>query len=137
MILSIEIIVAVLFVIEAKLEKYVIAMKSEQTPNYHSNNKREHAWSLVWSAFFCIYMCWLSDIWVLLPSIFISRRLFFDYPLKLFRGRSLTAIEGDGWFDNTSRRLLGRNGGIQELLLTLLLKGAYLFFIIKILGHGI
>jgi hypothetical protein len=129
-----ELLIAVAYVLEARLEVYVIKLKNPNLPNYPLLNKQEHAWSLVHAVFIACMVAYGSGLWVLLPSLLLSRRLFFDYMLKVFRERPLQRIEGNGWFDNQARRIFGiQNGGLWELLTVLILKFGYLIAVHKYL----
>jgi hypothetical protein len=122
MILKIEVLVAILFCIEAVLEKYVIALKNPAAEKYPYLNKKEHAWSLVYAVALVIAITLISGWWWAFPSLLVSRRLFFDYPLKLVRQRPFDNIEGDGWFDKTARAIFGKHGGYEEASAVLILK---------------
>lgn len=113
--------VAFLCIIEAILEKYVIAMKNPYLYNYAELNRKEHQWSgLYWFAVVIFYgvISWdFRDFEILLPIMVCERRVFFEYTLKLVRNKPLKAIEGDQFWDDLSRRVFGKNGGWLELML--------------------
>jgi hypothetical protein len=129
----------VINMVEAKLETYVIAMKNPQLPNYAALNRLEHRWSGIYYAGICVLALGVSVLalgftWKVLPagfSLLVNRRIFFEYSLKLFRRRSLKAIEGDQPLDTATRKILGANGGYLELgLLFVALISSY-FIIFK------
>jgi hypothetical protein len=124
--------------IEAKLETFVIAMKNPNLPNYKALNRLEHRWSAIYYAGICVLALGISALvlgltWKILPAAFsllVNRRIFFEYSLKLFRRRSIKAIEGDQPLDKAIRKLLGVNGGYLELglLFTALISSYFIIF---------
>lgn len=129
-----EISAALLFICEAILETYVIRMKNPNILNYNELNKKEHFWSGVYSVVLILVLCVCTRNYFLIPSLALSRRLFFDYGLKLLRSRPFKRIEGDGWFDNTSRSIFGPNRGYLELLTVLILKVCSYYFALRMTG---
>lgn len=136
-----EILVAITFILEAGLEKTVIDLKNPNLPNYPNLNKKEHIRSALWAGFYILTITVATGIALksLLPLTFLlvglsyitSRRIFFDYFLKLFRGRPFKKIEGDQFLDTTIRSILGPNGGYIELILVVLLKIGILYLIFR------
>lgn len=126
-----EILVAITFILEAGLEKTVIDLKNTKLPNYPLLNKREHKRSALWATFYMATIAVAILNWLFFFSALVSRRLFFDYPLKLFRGRPFKNIEGDQFIDNNIRRVLGPKGGYIELILVLILKAIILYFLLR------
>lgn len=136
-----EILVAITFILEAGLEKTVIDLKNPNLPNYPNLNRREHIRSALWAFFYILTMTVATCFALksLLPLTFLlvglsyitSRRIFFDYFLKFFRGRPLRKIEGDQFVDNTIRRILGKNGGRIEIIIVLTVKALILYFLFR------
>ncbi len=126
MILELEIFFAVLFFLEAFLEKVIIGLKNPNLSNYKELNKKEHVLSFVWAGFLILGVAYLQKSFLFVPSIILSRRIFFDYSLKLLRNRGLKAIEGDGEIDELMKRIFGKEGGIKELIVVVVLKLVYL-----------
>lgn len=131
MVIYIEILVAITFILEAGLEKTVIDLKNTKLPNYPLLNKREHKRSALWAIFYMATIAVAILNWLFFFSALVSRRLFFDYPLKLFRGRPFKNIEGDQFIDNTIRRILGPEGGYIELVIIFIVKTIILYFLLK------
>lgn len=129
--IKLEFILALVFVVEAFLEKYVILLKNPYAVDYSELNKKEHQWSFIYSAVVVLGFCWTSGYWVLLPSLFLSRRIFFDYTLKLLRGRPFKEIQGDQFWDSSSRKLFGKDGGVKEAAVIVGLKIVLLFLTFK------
>lgn len=135
MLFIIHLLFAVINVIEAKLETYVIAMKNPALPNYAELNRREHQWSAVYYGAIVLAVTVVAYqlvgySWKVIPVVFsllINRRVFFEYALKVFRGKPVKAIEGDQPLDITVRKVLGANGGYVELVLLVSLLTALLF----------
>lgn len=107
---------------EAWLEETVIDLKNAQLPNYHPLNRREHNRSLILAILIMIPYIQIAvyfGLYWLIGAILVNRRIFFDFPLSLFRGRPPARYEGT---DTTARILVGifgRNGRIRELIVTL------------------
>lgn len=126
-----EVTTSLIFLIEARLEKYVISMKSPYVANYSDNNKKEHQWSFIYAAVIVLGYTTISGLWILLPSIFLSRRIFFDYSLKLFRNKQFEDIEGDQFYDRLARKIFGNKGGWKEALVIISIKTLYLWFLFQ------
>lgn len=119
---------ALLFLCEAFLEKYVIALKNPDHASYPYLDKKEHAWSLAYSILLCAAIAIVTKQYWLFPSLLASRRIWFDYPLKIIRGKPFREIQGKGWFDRTSRSIFGVKGGLMEAIAIILFKSVYLTF---------
>lgn len=118
--LKIQLGFALLGIAEAWLEVVVIALKNPSLLNYNTLNRREHQRSAVyWLAMVAVFISvaptWQTDIY-LVPALIFNRRVFFEYALKIFRpGKRMQNIEGNMFWDNLSRSLLGKRGGYYEL----------------------
>ena len=141
MIYLLEILYAVLCIVEAKLERYVIAGKRADVPV--SVDKREHQWSAV-------YMM-ACGVFLVMPPILVTgnfiqllvlliipviRRLFFDVSLKVFRGLAdhpLHIIAGNNAVDRMSRKLFGAHGGYRELAACVILVSVFNYLISKLI----
>lgn len=116
--------ISLLFVCEAWLEVIVISLKNYSDPNYQKKNKQEHDRSAVFASIIIAYVgydCWESENEWLIPAVIVSRRIFFDYGLIIFRDRPRNKYEGD---DRTARVLsaiFGNNGRKKELAITLVI----------------
>jgi hypothetical protein len=133
----IQLFFAIFYLIEAKLEVYVIALKNGSIASYKELNRLEHKWSFIYASFLAVSSA-LLYFWVyglhlglfaFLASVINGRRLFFDYPLKKLRNRNLKDIEGDQFFDRTIRRIFGPKGGYKELVLLILVQLVAFFLI--------
>lgn len=131
MVILLEIFFLVYFLLEAWLEVIIIKLKNPSLINYQKLNKQEHNRSFILAAFLIIGVCFISNLLFLIPSAILSRRLFFDYPLKLMRGRKIKNIEGTGVIDSSLRKILGPKGGWYELGIVVFLKFVYLYLIIS------
>lgn len=131
---KLELIAAIVLLVESYLEHYVIKLKSPSVEDYTENNKLEHRWSFIYSAFVVLGYLWLTGYWILIGSLFLSRRIFFDYPLKLFRKKDIRNIEGDQFWDNLSRRVFGKQGGLIEAVAVILLKIIYITLCVSFSG---
>lgn len=129
---------AVLNVIEAKLESLVIALKNGNIPNYSTLNRAEHKWSAIYYLGIVALVSGVSIIgqgltWKIIPTVLImvvTRRIFFEYALKIFRDRPIGKIEGDMPLDSFVRKVLGPNGGWRELFLLVALLIGLIFLTI-------
>lgn len=141
MIYLLQILYAVLCIIEAKLEKYVIAGKRMDISA--SVDKAEHRWSAVYmvvcGAFIIIPPVILTGNYmqlIILITVPVIRRLFFDFPLKVFRGLSdypLHIIAGNGAVDRFSRWIFGAHGGYKEIAACISILSVFNYVISKLL----
>lgn len=81
-----------LFINESLLESYVIALKKvqdlEKPEEFEKLNKAEHSLSALFSLLIVMVVCLaMSHHWFLMISLVPARRVFFDFPLPLFRNR--------------------------------------------------
>lgn len=121
--------------IEARLENTVIALKNPSLTNYTQLNRDEHRWSGFYYGAVCMVGALVGYLlygftWKLLPVVFlllVNRRIFFEFTLKLFRGRKLRDIEGDQPLDIFVRGVLGKQGGLKELFLLVTLSIALIY----------
>jgi hypothetical protein len=122
--IRIQIALVILCIAEAWLETIVIKMKNPASGDYVKLNKQEHNRSAVYYAALIAMLCIVS--WdhiiamhlqglLLILTLLLQRRIFFEYALKLFRGRQIRLIEGDQYWDLLSRKLFGYKGGWKEL----------------------
>ena len=131
-VLKIELAVAFYCLVEAVAEYNQIKTKSPSLPNYKIYDKREHTWSLIkYFAVLLLPICIELSYYKLLPSLLLYRRLVFDYFLKIFRRKKFKRIEGNLFFDKTSRNIFGANGGYLELIAVLIIKTLSLFLFFK------
>jgi hypothetical protein len=137
----IYLLVAILCVIEARLEKVNIELKNAALANYADLNRQEHRWSAVYYIGFVIVTAGISFLflvgqsWKFFPAalaFLVIRRIFFEYALKIFRKRTLKAIEGDQVLDTAIRKLVGPNGGYLELGALVILLAGLIFIIQKL-----
>lgn len=114
---------SLIFLAEAWLEQAVIDLKNPYIHQYSTLNQREHFRSAVLAVMITVpfyeVAVW-QGLYGLCPAIFVNRRLFFDLPLKILRGRTWYRYEGDGAVDTFCRRLFGVNGAWKEMLLHML-----------------
>jgi hypothetical protein len=111
------------------LESIIIKLKNPNLTDYSSLNRQEHRWSAIYYLAVVALATGISILttgltWEILPFAFtllINRRIFFEYSLKIMRGRPIEKIEGDQPLDILVRKVLGKNGGWKELFLLLLL----------------
>jgi hypothetical protein len=124
--------------IEARLETIEISLKVQagSIPNYDDLNRKEHAWSAIFSISFVVLIllfavfAWPFPLWKLIPygvALCVLRRIFFDYGLKIMRKRPLKAIEGDQKTDSAVRKILGANGGLLELAIDVALLAGLIY----------
>lgn len=126
-------------VIEARLEKTVIALKNPSLTNYTQLNRDEHRWSGFYYGAVCMLGALVSYLvygftWKMLPVVFLllaNRRIFFDFSLKIFRDRKLRDIEGDQPLDIFVRGVLGKQGGVKELFLLVIVSIALIYITLK------
>jgi hypothetical protein len=126
-------------VIEARLERTVIALKNPSLTNYTQLNRDEHRWSGFYYASVCMIGCLVSYLlfgfnWKLFAVVIlllINRRIFFEFTLKRFRHRKLRDIEGDQPLDVFVRGVLGKQGGLKELFLLVTLSIAIIYITLK------
>lgn len=110
------------FLEEAWLEEDVIALKNPGHPDYDKINRREHFKSAVLAVLASVPYYLVAGFyghWWLFMAIGVNRRLFFDVPLKLFRGKDWYRYEGDGPIDSTLRSILGEEGAWIELIINI------------------
>lgn len=141
MIYLLQILYAVLCLAEAKLEKYVIAGKRVDVSA--SIDKAEHRWSAVYmmvcGAFVIVPPIIVQRDYIqliVLMAVPLIRRVFFDYPLKVFRGLAdhpLHIIAGNGTVDRFSRRIFGAHGGYKEIAVCISLLSGFNYVISKLL----
>lgn len=115
-------VISLLFLAEAWLEDVVIELKNGATPNYARLNRQEHFRSSVFAAILILSASvtaffWEVDPWTLL-AIPVSRRIWFDYSLIIFRDRPRNLYEGDDWWGKRLAAVFGRKGRIRELAVT-------------------
>jgi hypothetical protein len=126
-------------VIEARLERTVIALKNPSLTNYSQLNRDEHTWSGYYYGGVCMIGCLVAYLlfgfnWKIVSVVFlllINRRIFFEFTLKLFRSRKLRDIEGDQPLDIFVRGVLGKYGGLKELFLLVTLSIALIYITLK------
>ena len=126
-------------VIEARLERTVIALKNPSLTNYSQLNRDEHRWSGFYYGGVCMIGVLVGYLlfgftWKLLPVMFlllVNRRIFFEFTLKRFRNRKLRDIEGDQPLDVFIRGILGKQGGLKELFLLVTLSIALIYITLK------
>lgn len=115
---------------EAWLEEIVIDLKNTQLPFYNPLNRKEHSRSLILAVLIMApYMAvalYLKQYW-LIPAILFNRRIFFDFPLALFRGRPAALYEGNDTTGRILAGIFGKRGRIRELALTLVITLGSLF----------
>lgn len=130
---------SVVNVVEARLEKTVIALKNPSLTNYTQLNRDEHRWSGFYYGAVCMLGALVSYLvygftWKMLPVVFLllaNRRIFFDFSLKIFRDRKLRDIEGDQPLDIFVRGVLGKQGGVKELFLLVIVSIALIYITLK------
>jgi hypothetical protein len=123
---------SIIHLLEAKLECYVIGMKSPYISHYAEINHKEHLWSAVlagaWLTPAVLAAFYFHAYWMLGPLV-LSRRVFFDYGLILFMDYPRKEYTGnDWWVRKVFKPVFGKNGRLIELALELL---TILFCIIK------
>ena len=126
MVIKIEIFLAILFILEAWLETTIIKLKNPLLPDYKELNNQEHLRSFLFAGFLILGTSFIGKHLELIPSLIISRRLFFDYFLKILRKRPFKNIEGTGPIDNTLRKIFGKEGAWIECLTIIVIKLVYL-----------
>ncbi|MCO5238884.1 MAG: hypothetical protein M9904_02405 [Chitinophagaceae bacterium] len=141
MIYLLQILYAVLCVVEAKLEQYVISGKRADIPVLI--DKEEHRWSAIYMITCGIFLIMPPAMitgnfiqLVVLLIIPVIRRLFFDTALKIFRGLSdhpIHIISGNHFIDKTSRKIFGTHGGVKELAACALLLLLFNYLIVRVL----
>lgn len=114
--------ISLLFLVEAWLEEVVIELKHGAVQNYARLNRQEHFRSSVFAAILILsasvtVFFWEQDPWAL-PAIVVSRRIWFDYALILFRDRPRNRYEGNDWWGMRLAELFGKKGRIRELAFT-------------------
>lgn len=123
--LYIQLSYCIICILEAWLEQVIIWLKNTKLANYMRYDKVEHRRS-------AMFMLSIATAFSLMPHLyegrnifnsvylFISllfiRRLFFDYSLKIFRGKRLFTIEGNGLVDRTLKGIFGVKGGWIEVM---------------------
>lgn len=130
--------ICVAFFLEAWVEKLVIEMKNVYVDQYATINHREHFWSAVLAGWLMIGAAipaiWIEGAPLMLLGIAVSRRIFFDIPLALFRKRPAAVYEGnDWWVRNVFRPVFGSRGRLKELAVEIAIVA---FAIIKTLIDG-
>lgn len=133
--ITIQVLYLIICISEAWLEQAVIYLKNPNIQNYHTWNKKEHSRSLVYAASVGFTIAIIAAIYgdlatslILLPCFFFIRRIGFDFALKAFRGKRISAIEGDGWFDGIARNLYGNKGGYWDVLACIISVGLINYF---------
>lgn len=126
------IVISLLFLCEAWLEVVVIDLKDGNHNSYSKLNRQEHFRSAVFACMLIVCGCvtaffWEQDPWSL-PAIVASRRIWFDFPLALFRNRNPRLYEGYDWWADLFRKIFGQRGRVRELVATI---AVTLFCIIK------
>lgn len=134
-----EILYVAICLIEAKLEQYIIAGKRIDISG--RIDALEHAWSAVYSiavgaSLMGMYVLGSGNYDGLLFLVIfpVLRRLFFNFPLKVFRGLAdhpLHIIDGNGPVDRLSRGLFGAHGGYKEIVVCMALISAFNCLMIK------
>lgn len=116
--MNILIAIYVYFFLEALLEEYVIKLKNGSHPDYARLNKIEHfrsgllaAWVIAVAFYVAIFH---TKQFLILPSAFLSRRIFFDWSLIVLRDRPRHKYEGNDWWNNIFRKIFGQNGRVIE-----------------------
>lgn len=125
---------SVIHLVEAKLEGYVIALKNPYIPKYTSWNHKEHFWSAVlaatWFSFAASGAAYFHCYW-LIPALLVNRRIFFDYGLILFEEWDRKSYTGNDWWKTKFfMPVFGKNGRQKELVLTVLITAASIYFTI-------
>jgi hypothetical protein len=124
---------------EAWLEQVVIWLKNPAIKDYLAINKKEHARSAVYActvAFSLVFVFVLTArdyvmASALLITLFIIRRIGFDFTLKLFRGKRVSLIEGTGSIDSVVKKIFGSRGGWIEFIVWVIVVGIINFLRIK------
>lgn len=124
-------VLSVVHLLEAWLEEVVIELKNPHIPEYSVLNKREHfrsavlAGSWLFAASAAAYH--LQEYWIM-PALFVNRRIFFDYPLIIFRDRPRHRYEGDDWWTrNFFKRVFSTNGRLIELSFELVITAGSIY----------
>jgi hypothetical protein len=140
MLYFIHILFVIVNIFEARLESIIILLKDPKAPNYVELNRKEHFWSAAYYASIValvtgISILYIGFTWKVIPtvaSLLISRRIFFEYGLKLFRkGKKIRDIEGDQAIDQLMRSIFGSRGGYKELFLMVILQVILFYIILK------
>lgn len=116
------VVISLLFLVEAWLEDVVIELKHGAVQNYARLNRQEHFRSSVFAAILILSASvtaffWEQDLWAL-PAIAVSRRIWFDYTLIIFRDRPRNRYEGNDWWGMRLAAFFGKKGRIRELAVT-------------------
>jgi len=117
------ILLCLIFVAEAYLEKIVIDLKNGSLSDYIKLNKQEHFRSAIYSALvilsFCLFFYHLHFYFLIVNAI-IARRIFFDYVLILVRNRPNKGVyEGTDTWVKIFSTIFGKRGRNIELLVSL------------------
>lgn len=117
------ILLCLIFIVEAYLEKIVIDLKNGGLSNYIKLNKQEHFRSAIYSALvilsFCLFFYNLKFYFLIVNAV-LARRIFFDYVLILVRNRPQKALyEGDDMFKKIFSTIFGKKGRNIELIVSL------------------
>ena len=123
MLVIIQVLVALLNIIEAKLETKVVALKNPNLPNYPYLDRQEHIWSAIY--YCCIvgiltYLSYNSIGLILIPLLLLNRRLIFQEALNLFRGKGLFYL-GDKGIDGFTKKIFGKYAGVVNALVCIVL----------------
>ncbi len=109
----------VIHILESWLEDVVIELKNPHIPEYAVVNRREHFRSAVLAAAWltaALYAALFNEQYWIVAALIVNRRLFFDYPLILFRDRPRNKYEGNDWWTvHVFRPVFGTNGRLKEL----------------------
>lgn len=130
MLIYIQLLYLLICIAEAWLEQAVIYLKNPNISDYNFWNKKEHTRSAVYAISVGVALALFPALYgnivqtvILIPLIFFIRRIGFDFALKLFRGKRISAIEGNAPVDREVRNILGPKGGWYELLICIAIVG--------------
>jgi hypothetical protein len=122
---------ALLCIVEAKNETYVINLKDPKLSNYDDLNNKEHFWSGVYYSVIVFIIAFATGFWMLVPALLLVRRLFFQETLNLMRKKGLFYLADRG-MDGWMKSRFGSKAGLINDLGCLILLGLTIFIHIRL-----
>lgn len=129
---------SVIHLLEAWLEKVVIDLKNPYISDYALKNRQEHFRSAVlaaaWSFAAISALVHYEQAYWLIPAVVVNRRMFFDYPLIIFRDRPRRLYEGNDWWVKRFIWVFRERGRLKELFAETILTMISILFHLKYLS---
>ena len=135
----IQIFYSIICLLEAYLEKVVIALKNPAADNYTILNNQEHTRSAIYSVSVAISLIIATMLYgriywqmvVVLALMLFIRRIWFDTALKFLRNIKIRENNGTGNIDKAFRFVFRKDGGWRELAACILIVAIVNFLMLK------